>query len=121
MRPPKNKPTRINSSLGIFINSSLRVNNFSRVATSLSQAHLKLRLYGKSSSALKTKGYIQRHSSESSRTTIVCAGFIDIARTSLSVAEEAGVEPTRRKKCANLVLKTRHPTGDDALPLNVQK
>ena len=32
------------------------------------------------------------------------------------MAEEVGVEPTRRFVGASLVLKTRHPTGDIALP-----
>jgi hypothetical protein len=34
----------------------------------------------------------------------------------LKVAEEVGVEPTRRCVSTSLVLKTRHPTGDVALP-----
>ena len=33
-----------------------------------------------------------------------------------SMAEEVGVEPTRRFVSTSLVLKTRHPTGDVALP-----
>ena len=32
------------------------------------------------------------------------------------MAEEVGVEPTRRILCTSLVLKTRRPTGDIALP-----
>ena len=32
------------------------------------------------------------------------------------MAEEVGVEPTRRFVSTSLVLKTRHPTGDVALP-----
>lgn len=32
------------------------------------------------------------------------------------MAEEVGVEPTRRCLSTSLVLKTRHPTGDVALP-----
>jgi len=32
------------------------------------------------------------------------------------MAEEVGVEPTRRFIGVSLVLKTRHPTGDIALP-----
>jgi hypothetical protein len=33
-----------------------------------------------------------------------------------NMAEEVGVEPTRRFVSTSLVLKTRHPTGDVALP-----
>ena len=35
------------------------------------------------------------------------------------MAEEVGVEPTRRFIDASLALKARHPTGDIALPLQV--
>ena len=37
----------------------------------------------------------------------------------LSVAEEVGVEPTRRFVSTSLVLKARRPTGDVALPKNL--